>query len=125
MDSIVQFRIFFDRKHDVLRLIQEGNKLRTTAATNMNEHSSRSHAAVVLYLAETVIARMDDGSSVSAKGKSSTIKLVDLAGSERQTETGAKGDRLKEASSINQSLSTLRQVIDFLTDPKKRGKLRA
>ena len=41
-----------------------------------------------------------------------------MAGSERQSKTGATGDRLKEASKINLSLSTLCHVISSLTDPK-------
>jgi hypothetical protein len=44
--------------------------------------------------------------------------MVDLAGSERISKTGATGDRLKEASKINLSLSTLCHVISTLTDPK-------
>lgn len=39
--------------------------------------------------------------------KTSRINLVDLAGSERQKSTGAAGERLKEAGSINRSLSQL------------------
>lgn len=45
--------------------------------------------------------------------KSSEISLVDLAGSERAGSTGATGDRLKEGSAINQSLSTLGKVIRY------------
>ena len=48
--------------------------------------------------------------------KSSDIHLVDLAGSERADATGATGDRLKEGSAINQSLSTLGNVISALAD---------
>ena len=48
--------------------------------------------------------------------KSSTINLVDLAGSERAESTGATGDRLKEGSAINQSLSTLGNCIKALAD---------
>lgn len=44
--------------------------------------------------------------------------MVDLAGSERQSKTQAKGDRLKEATKINLSLSSLCHVISALTDPK-------
>ena len=43
---------------------------------------------------------------------------MDLAGSERQSKTGATGERLKEATKINLSLSTLCHVISSLTDPK-------
>jgi len=46
------------------------------------------------------------------------LNIVNLAGSERQLKTGATGDRLKEASKINLSLSTLCHVISSLTDPK-------
>lgn len=41
-----------------------------------------------------------------------------MAGSERQSKTGATGDRLKEATKINLSLSTLCHVISSLTDAK-------
>jgi hypothetical protein len=44
--------------------------------------------------------------------------MVDLAGSERIAKTGATGDRLKEATKINLSLSTLCHVISALIDPK-------
>lgn len=39
--------------------------------------------------------------------KMSRINFVDLAGSERQKQTGAAGERLKEAGNINRSLSQL------------------
>jgi hypothetical protein len=44
--------------------------------------------------------------------------MVDLAGSERIAKTGATGDRLKEATKINLSLSTLCHVISALIDVK-------
>ena len=44
--------------------------------------------------------------------------MVDLAGSERLAKTHATGDRLKEATKINLSLSTLCHVISSLIDPK-------
>ena len=46
------------------------------------------------------------------------LNLVDLAGSERQSKTGATGDRLKEATKINMSLSALGNVISALVDSK-------
>lgn len=52
--------------------------------------------------------------------RSSDINLVDLAGSERADSTGATGDRLKEGSAINQSLSTLGNVIRFVL-PESRS----
>uniref|UniRef100_A0A8C5IUW6 Kinesin family member 13B n=1 Tax=Junco hyemalis TaxID=40217 RepID=A0A8C5IUW6_JUNHY len=85
---------------DIESLMSEGNKSRTVAATNMNEESSRSHASGVRKSSEKV-------------GK---LSLVDLAGSERATKTGAAGDRLKEGSNINKSLTTLGLVISALAD---------
>ena len=46
----------------------------------------------------------------------SRISLVDLAGSERAVKTGAVGERLKEGSNINKSLTTLGLVISKLAD---------
>ena len=46
--------------------------------------------------------------------RTSQFNLVDLAGSERQKATGTVGLRLKEACSINRSLSALGNVITAL-----------
>ena len=46
------------------------------------------------------------------------LNLVDLAGSERQKKSGAANERLKEASNINLSLTSLMNVISALVDPK-------
>lgn len=46
------------------------------------------------------------------------LNLVDLAGSERQSKTGALGERFKEATKINLSLSALGNVISALVDGK-------
>lgn len=46
----------------------------------------------------------------------SVLNLVDLAGSERAEQTGATGERLKEAGNINKSLLTLSIVIGKLID---------
>ena len=48
--------------------------------------------------------------------KVSRVSLVDLAGSERANKTGAQGERLKEGSNINKSLTTLGLVISKLAD---------
>lgn len=90
----------------------EGNKSRTVAATNMNAESSRSHAVFSVILTQTLTDRM---SGVQGE-KVARMSLVDLAGSERAVKTGAVGDRLKEGSNINKSLTTLGLVISKLAD---------
>ena len=88
----------------------EGNKSRTVAATNMNSESSRSHAVFTI----VVTFNMTDAASGVSGVKVSRLSLVDLAGSERANKTGATGDRLKEGSNINKSLTTLGLVISKL-----------
>ncbi|XP_062267616.1 kinesin-like protein KIF13B isoform X1 [Platichthys flesus] len=97
---------------DVESLMSEGNKSRTVAATNMNEESSRSHGVFNIILTHTL---MDMHSGTTGE-KVSKLSLVDLAGSERAAKTGAAGERLKEGSNINKSLSTLGLVISALAD---------
>ncbi|XP_017793954.1 PREDICTED: kinesin-like protein KIF13B [Habropoda laboriosa] len=97
---------------DIDNLMAEGNKSRTVAATNMNSESSRSHAVFSVILTQTLT---DSKSGVSGE-KVSRMSLVDLAGSERAAKTGAVGDRLKEGSNINKSLTTLGLVISKLAD---------
>ena len=71
----------------------------------------RSHA---IFLVTVERSRPDpDGESHICVGR---LNLVDLAGSERQAKTGATGDRLKEATKINLSLSALGNVISSLVD---------
>ncbi|KAK4148074.1 uncharacterized protein C8A04DRAFT_23867 [Dichotomopilus funicola] len=107
---------------EIEHLMDEGNKARTVAATNMNETSSRSHAVFTLMLTQK---RFDPETKMEME-KAAKISLVDLAGSERATSTGATGARLKEGAEINRSLSTLGRVIAALADlstgtKKKKG----
>ncbi|KAJ3092273.1 Kinesin-like protein kif3a [Quaeritorhiza haematococci] len=95
------------------RLMAFGNKNRSVGATMMNERSSRSHSIFSITV-ESVTRQEDESESIRA-GK---LHLVDLAGSERQSKTGATGDRLKEATKINLSLSALGNVISALVDGK-------
>ncbi|XP_010895261.2 kinesin-like protein KIF3A isoform X1 [Esox lucius] len=98
---------------DMDRIMTMGHKNRSVGATNMNEHSSRSHAifTITIECSEKGV----DGNQHVRMGK---LHLVDLAGSERQGKTGATGQRLKEATKINLSLSTLGNVISALVDGK-------
>ncbi|XP_057349794.1 kinesin-like protein KIF13A isoform X2 [Manis pentadactyla] len=97
---------------DIESLMSEGNKSRTVAATNMNEESSRSHAVFNITVTQTLY----DLQSGNSGEKVSKVSLVDLAGSERVSKTGAAGERLKEGSNINKSLTTLGLVISSLAD---------
>ncbi|XP_068217159.1 kinesin-like protein unc-104 isoform X4 [Palaemon carinicauda] len=97
---------------DIHSLIDEGNKARTVAATNMNETSSRSHAVFSIVLTQ----RRNDTTTNLSTERVSKISLVDLAGSERADSTGAKGTRLKEGANINKSLTTLGKVISALAE---------
>ena len=98
---------------EIEHVMNVGNQNRSVGRTNMNEHSSRSHAIFII----TVECSEQDaaGESHIRVGK---LNLVDLAGSERQAKTGAVGERLKEATKINLSLSALGNVISALVDGK-------
>ncbi|XP_074107653.1 kinesin family member unc-104 isoform X5 [Cotesia typhae] len=106
---------------DIHDLIDEGNKARTVAATNMNETSSRSHAVFTIFFTQ----QKYDPTTGLATEKVSKISLVDLAGSERADSTGAKGTRLKEGANINKSLTTLGKVISALAEIATKKKKKA
>ncbi|KAM5164406.1 kinesin-like protein KIF16B isoform 2-T2 [Mantella aurantiaca] len=95
---------------DVEELMDAGNINRTTAATGMNDVSSRSHAIFTINFTQ---AKFDAEMPCETVSK---IHLVDLAGSERADATGATGVRLKEGGNINKSLVTLGNVISALAD---------
>ncbi|XP_044783416.2 kinesin-like protein KIF13A isoform X2 [Bubalus bubalis] len=101
---------------DIESLMSEGNKSRTVAATNMNEESSRSHAVFNIVITQTLFDLQSGVSDQNSGEKVSKVSLVDLAGSERVSKTGAAGERLKEGSNINKSLTTLGLVISSLAD---------
>ncbi|XP_038056544.1 kinesin-II 85 kDa subunit-like [Patiria miniata] len=98
---------------DMDRITTLGNSHRSVGATNMNEHSSRSHAIFSI-----TVERSDVGPDKEQHVRAGKLHMVDLAGSERQSKTGATGQRLKEATKINLSLSTLGNVISSLVDGK-------
>ncbi|XP_040117408.1 kinesin-like protein KIFC2 isoform X2 [Oryx dammah] len=98
--------------HQMLSL---GRSNRATAATAMNQRSSRSHALVTLTLRTASPSR--------GPGTAGTLHLVDLAGSERAWKAGAVGmsqedrdgaQRLREARTINRSLLALGGVMAAL-----------
>ncbi|XP_043477785.1 kinesin-like protein KIF3A isoform X2 [Leptopilina heterotoma] len=96
---------------DLDRIMTLGNKNRVVGATAMNVSSSRSHAIFSITVESSQPG--EDGEQHVKMGK---LHLVDLAGSERQSKTKASGVRLREATKINLSLSTLGNVISALVD---------
>ncbi|CAF1489457.1 unnamed protein product [Adineta steineri] len=101
---------------DCERLMDKGNKNRATGATLMNKDSSRSHSIF------TILTEMCSRSEVDGKEhiRAGKLNLVDLAGSERQSKTHAEGERLREATRINLSLSALGNVISALVDGRSK-----
>ncbi|XP_053064291.1 kinesin-like protein KIF17 isoform X5 [Acinonyx jubatus] len=113
------------------RIMEAGWKNRSVGYTLMNKDSSRSHSiftvSIEIYAvgesAQCLVAKCPPplpGPSADERGKdhlrAGKLNLVDLAGSERQSKTGATGERLKEATKINLSLSALGNVISALVD---------
>ncbi|XP_044509281.1 kinesin-like protein KIN-14E isoform X1 [Mangifera indica] len=88
-------------------IIQRGSDQRHTSGTQMNEESSRSHLILSIVIESTNLQTQS-----VARGK---LSFVDLAGSERVKKSGSSGSQLKEAQSINKSLSALGDVISALS----------
>lgn len=110
---------------EILNVITVGKRNRTVGETLMNQDSSRSHAIFMITIESSTITTPQGQASPGMENKESAstirvgkLNLVDLAGSERQSKTGATGDRLKEATKINLSLSALGNVISALVDGK-------
>jgi hypothetical protein len=116
-----------------MRLVDAGNKARATAATNLNEHSSRSHSILTIHVESQRKVHLGDeqqpGDMATTKAAPPApssrraprivclgkMHLVDLAGSERLGMSGAEGQRATEAVNINLSLSALGNVLSALS----------
>ncbi|CAN0193041.1 unnamed protein product [Ectocarpus sp. 6 AP-2014] len=108
-----------DGVESACEVLHRGFRNRHVGETAMNRESSRSHAVFTLVIQATEVVE-EEGLTRSRVAR---FNLVDLAGSERQKDTQASGERLKEASNINKSLSTLGQVINALVE-KSAGRFR-
>lgn len=100
--------------NDLMGYMRKGDVSRTTASTKMNDTSSRSHAVFTITLKQI----HHDLSTDETTERTARIRLVDLAGSERAKSTENTGQRLREGSNINKSLTTLGRVIAALADSK-------
>ncbi|XP_058883170.1 kinesin-like protein KIF21A isoform X12 [Acipenser ruthenus] len=119
---------------EMIQCLKLGALSRTTASTQMNVQSSRSHAIFTIHLCQVRVCataendnetdnRIMDGSSQMNEFETLTAKFhfVDLAGSERLKRTGATGERAKEGISINCGLLALGNVISALGDKSKKS----
>eukprot|EP00941_MAST-03F_sp_MAST-3F-sp1_P003664 g3664.t1 len=109
--SVTQLKhVPLEREEQVASLLKKANDLRSISSTAMNSQSSRSHSVFTLHLSGE-----HEESGVSLKG---ALHLVDLAGSERLSRSKATGAALKEAQSINKSLSCLGDIFLALREKK-------
>lgn len=99
---------------EVFELWIKGLNKKRIAATLMNSESSRSHTIFIIKLVQAPVSMELQRSKELIR--ITQLNLVDLAGCEQQKKTGANGDLLKEASSINQSLGVLRQCVAALRE---------
>ncbi|KAM9321575.1 kinesin-like protein KIF21B [Gastrophryne carolinensis] len=107
---------------ELLQLLKEGALSRTTASTQMNSQSSRSHAIFSVHMHQTRVSESCPADAPCLEYETLTAKFhfVDLAGSERLKRTGATGERAKEGISINCGLLALGNVISALGDQSKK-----
>jgi centromeric protein E len=96
---------------DVFRLLAQGEHRRQVGATSFNQHSSRSHVIVRLWIE----GRTEDATKPTT---SSSLSLVDLAGSESVRLSGSN-ERRQEGHFINQSLMTLGKVVYALSEEEE------
>ncbi|KAG9490058.1 kinesin-like protein KIF21A isoform X5 [Eleutherodactylus coqui] len=119
---------------EMMQCLKLGALSRTTASTQMNVQSSRSHAIFTIHLCQTrVCPKLDVENDLDNRITSESTQMnefetltakfhfVDLAGSERLKRTGATGDRAKEGISINCGLLALGNVISALGDKSKKA----
>nr|XP_008001044.1 kinesin-like protein KIF21A isoform X6 [Chlorocebus sabaeus] len=119
---------------EMMQCLKLGALSRTTASTQMNVQSSRSHAIFTIHVCQTRLCpQIDADSATDNKIISESAQMnefetltakfhfVDLAGSERLKRTGATGERAKEGISINCGLLALGNVISALGDKSKRA----
>lgn len=119
---------------EMMQCLKLGALSRTTASTQMNVQSSRSHAIFTIHLCQTRVCpafNTDNATDNRIISESSEINefetltakfhFVDLAGSERLKRTGATGERAKEGISINCGLLALGNVISALGDKSKKA----
>jgi len=109
IDGLVEREV--TNMEEVLEAMAIADTNRTSATTKMNEHSSRSHMLLSVF-----VRGFNKPANIEYRGR---LYLVDLAGSERVGKSGAKGINLREAQHINKSLSALGDVMSALQSKQK------
>ena len=98
--SLKEFEVLYD----------QANGNRTTSATKLNAHSSRSHAILCVKVTVTT----------PTETRVTTASAIDLAGSEDNRRTGNGKDRMVESASINKSLFVLAQCVEAISKKQSR-----
>jgi len=109
IDGLIEHEV--TNMDEVLKAMAIADGNRTSAKTKMNEHSSRSHMLLSVF-----VRGFNKPANIEYRGR---LYLVDLAGSERVGKSGATGVNLKEAQHINKSLSALGDVMAALQKKAK------
>ncbi|KAJ9562357.1 hypothetical protein OSB04_007517 [Centaurea solstitialis] len=115
--------ISISTQKEMIACLEQGCANRSTASTDMNSQSSRSHAIFSIILEQKDKNKGEANSNDNFGGeeyKCAKLHMVDLAGSERAKRAGSEGVRLKEGIQINKGLLALGNVISALGDDKKR-----
>eukprot|EP01061_Rhynchopus_euleeides_P016794 TRINITY_DN28115_c0_g1_i1.p1 TRINITY_DN28115_c0_g1~~TRINITY_DN28115_c0_g1_i1.p1 ORF type:complete len:1031 (+),score=493.01 TRINITY_DN28115_c0_g1_i1:63-3095(+) len=94
----------------VISALEEAYTNRKVGGTSMNEHSSRSHCVLTVWIEAKNVST---GQMFTGK-----LHLVDLAGSERLAKSEVTGDQKVESVHINKSLTQLGLCINSLANKK-------
>ena len=106
-----------------MRVIEVGASRRTTASTNFNADSSRSHSVLELSIQHKYFTKGGGRRGKPQEMRStSRLCLVDLAGSERTGKAGTAGRVLREGNDINKSLTVLGRCLKALVQKSKASK---
>ncbi|KAK8928728.1 Kinesin-like protein FLA10 [Platanthera zijinensis] len=109
--GLTQYRAY--STDEVMQLLQQGNRNRTTEPTRVNETSSRSHAIL------QIITEYQVKESLNVDTRVGKLSLIDLAGSERALATDLRTQRSIEGANINRSLLALSSCINALVEGKR------
>lgn len=98
------------------KLVAFGERARQTAATSMNNRSSRSHAIFSIKVEVRNDPSECSRSPSDGGHRMSTVQVVDLAGRENEQDSECTGDRFRELTFINRSLFQLANCVKALSN---------